>query len=452
MMRKIPVIRPAVARNLVAQVWTRLVSNVGVRLLQVPLLLSTLGQDGYGRWLVISIIPAWLTLLNMGVGTVSGSSLVMEVASGNLNNARKTYANAMSLTLHIIAISMPLLSVVIFIFPEFLLKGMADSLRTEATLGLLFLCIAVLVTFISDIHATRLRAAGKANVAAFLLGGQLWLELGLILVAINISTGLHWLGAANLISTMLYALATWVLSRIMLPDIHYVPTLSDWSGRLSLLKKGGIYQSFPVGHAIMLQGQILVVHQTMGAGSVAVFSTARTLVRLISQGLEMVNHAVWPEMSRLFGLHDLKAAARLHRTAVLSAFFLSIVGAFLLWLFGPWLYAMWTRHMMVIDQQLMIPLLIAIPVGSIWYTSSMVALSCNRYEGLAKRFLMASAVAHFFCWWLSLVFGLPGTALSILIADAIMIPYVFKQSLKLTSDNQPGLINRFISDIRNRQT
>ena len=449
-MLKIPVIRPAVARNLIAQVWTRLVSNIGVRILQVPLLLSALGQDGYGRWLVISIIPAWLTLLNMGVGTVSGSSLVMEITSGNLENARKTYANAMSLTLRIIALAVPLLSMVIFIFPLFLLDGMADSLRTEATLALLFLCLAVLITFISDIHATRLRAAGKADLAAFLLGGQLWLELGLIILAINHSTGLHWLGAANLISTLLYALATWVLSRSKLPAVHYISGLSDRSGRIALLKKGSIYQSFPVGHAIMLQGQILVVHQTMGAGSVAVFSTARTLVRLISQGLEMVNHSVWPEMSRLFGLHDLKAAARLHRTSVLSALFLSIAGALLLWIFGPWLYAMWTHHVMVIDQQLLIPLLITIPVGSIWYTSSMVALSCNRYEGLAKRFLMASAIAHFFCWCLSLIFGLPGTALSILIADIIMIPYVFNQSLRLTSDIEPRLLDRFISDIRNR--
>jgi hypothetical protein len=105
---------------------------------------------------------------------------------------------------------------------------------------------------------------------------------------------------------------------------------------------------------------------------------------------------------------------------------------------------------MVIDQRLMIPLLIAIPMGAVWYTSSMVALSSNRYEGMAKRFLVASVVAHLCCWWFSLSFGLPGTALSTLIADAIMIPYVFNQSLKFTADNQPGVIGRFISDIRHR--
>jgi O-antigen/teichoic acid export membrane protein len=449
-MRTFTFIRPAVARNLVAQVWTRLISNVGVRLLQVPLLLSVFGQDDYGRWLVISIIPAWLTLLNMGTGTVAGNDLVIQVASGDLNAARKTFADAMSLTLRIVGYSIPLVAVFTFILPEFLLTDISGSQRNQAALGLLLLCISVLITFISDIHATRLRAAGKADIAAFLLGGQLWLELVFILLTIYIAPRLDLLGAANLISTMVYVLVTWILSRRMLPGIRYVKALSDRAGRWSLFKKGAIYQSLPLGHAIILQGQILVVHQTMGAASVAVFSTARTLVRLISQGLEMVNHSVWPEMSRLFGQRDLKGLARLHRTSVSTALFLSSGGAILLWFMGPWLYATWTHRMLDIDQGLLLPLLLTIPVGSFWYTSSMVALSSNHYEGLAKRYLAASVIAHLCCWWFSMAFGLPGTALSTLIADAIMIPYVFGQSLRLTGDDRPGLLKRFTSDIRYR--
>ena len=443
-------IRPAVARNLMAQVWTRLVSNVGVRLLQVPLLLSALGQDDYGRWLVVSIIPAWLTLLNMGIGTVSGNALVMEVAAGDMSAARKTYADAMSVTLRIIATAIPLLAAFIFIFPGLFFSELSASKRIEATWGILLLCISVLVTFVTDIHATKLRAAGKADVAAFLLGGQLWLELVFILVAIHFSPRLDYLGTANLISTLIYAWATWSLGRSMLPDIRYLPAQSDKSGRLSLLKKGAIYQSFPLGHAIILQGQLLVVHQTMGAASVAVFSTARTLVRLVSQGVEMVNHSVWPELSRLFGAGDLKSAARLHRTSVSTALILSAGGAIFLWFFGAGLYALWTHEILQIDPNLLLPLLITIPLGACWYTSSMVSLSCNEYEGLTKRFLGASLASHLFCWWFSLSFGLPGTALSPLIADAIMIPYVLRQSLRLTGDDRPGLLVRFISDLRYR--
>lgn len=449
-MPTIPLIRPAVARNLLSQVWTRLVSNVGVRLLQVPLLLSVLGQDQFGRWLVISIVPAWLSLLNMGAGTVSGTALVMDVASGDLNAARKTYADAMSLTLRIILCTLPVLGVFIFVFSDALLAGMSVVQRWEARTGLLLLCLSVLLTFISDIHATRLRAAGKADIAAYLLGAQLWIELGFIFTTIFIAPRLDLLGWANLISTLIYALATWILSRKMLPVIRYVPALSNREGRISLLKKGSIYQSFPLGHAVLLQGQILVVHQTMGAASVAVFSTARTLVRLISQGLEMVNHSVWPEMSRLFGAGDLKSAARLHRTAVTTSGFLSLAGAVLLWSIGPWLYGTWTHQMLVVDDQLLLPLLATIPAGAFWYTSSMVALSCNAYEAIARRFLAASLIAHLCCWWFSYLFGLPGTALSILISDLIMIPFVFRKSLLLTEDHRPGLFRRFISDIRYR--
>ena len=443
-------IRPAVARNLISQIWTRLISNVGVRLLQVPLLLASLGQEDYGRWLVLSIVPAWLTLLNMGTGTVAGNAMVMSVAAGDMSAARKTYTDAMSVMLRIIVMVLPLLGTFIFIFPDHILNNLSAVQRSEATLGLFLLCLSVLLTFISDIHATRLRAAGKADIAAYLLGVQLWIELGLIILVMMISPRLDLLGAANLLSTLFYAALTWVLSRKALPSIKYTANLSDKTGRRALLKQGAIYQAFPLGHAIILQGQILVVHQMLGASSVALFSTARALVRLISQGIEMVNHSVWPEMSRLFGQRDLKSAARLHRTSVMTALVLSLAGAFMLWLLGPWLYATWTRNMLLVDQRILLSLLVTIPAGSFWYTSSMVSLSCNDYEGLARRFLLASLMAHLGCWWLSITFGLPGAALSPLLADAIMIPYVFKRSLMLTDDLKAGWLNRFISDIRHR--
>jgi O-antigen/teichoic acid export membrane protein len=164
----------------------------------------------------------------------------------------------------------------------------------------------------------------------------------------------------------------------------------------------------------------------------------------------MVNHSVWPELSRLFGAGDLKSAARLHRTSVSTALILSAGGAIFLWFFGAGLYALWTHEILQIDPNLLLPLLITIPLGACWYTSSMVSLSCNEYEGLTKRFLGASLASHLFCWWFSLSFGLPGTALSPLIADAIMIPYVLRQSLRLTGDDRPGLLARFISDMRYR--
>lgn len=446
----IPYIRPAVARNLLSQIWTRGVSNIGVRLLQVPLLLSALGQEDYGRWLVISIIPAWLTLLNLGAGTVAGNAMVMEVASGDLKAARKTYADAMSLTLRIAAVILPSLVLILLLVPPDLMPGMPGGRTTEASAGLMFLCLSVLMTFVSDIHATRLRAAGKAHVAAYLLSGQLWIELCFILLTLTIAPRFDLLGASNFLSTFLYAVATLALSRRALPGIRYTPAYSDRMGRWSLLKKGAIFQSFPLGHAILLQGQILVVHQTMGAASVAVFSTARTLVRLISQGLEMVNHSIWPEMSRLFGAGDLKGAARLHRTSVMTALLLSLSGAVVLWFSGPWLYGIWTHDMLAVDQSLLLPLLATIPAGAVWYTSGMVALSCNAYDGMASRFLVAATLSHLACWWLSMTVGLPGTALSPLIADAMMIPWVIGRSLELTGETRKGLLHRMISDIRLR--
>lgn len=438
------------ARNLLSQLWSRVISNIGVRLLQVPLLLSALGQEDYGRWMVISIFPAWLTLLNMGAGTVAGNSMVMAVAAGDMSVARKTYADAMSVAIRIVCLLLPIVSILAFVVPMDTFLGIPEHRSGEASLGLLFLCLSVLGSFIADVHATRLRAAGKADVAAYLLGGQAWVELAAIGTLLAFAPRFDLLGAANLFSTLAYAATVWVVSRRALPEIRFDARLSDSSARWALLRSGGYYQALPLGHALLLQGQVIVVHQWLGAGSVAVFSTARTLVRLVSQGLEMVNHSVWPELSRLFGRGDLLGAARLHRTAVFTALTISITLSVFLFVSGPWLYAIWTHQLLTVDASLLLALLASVPTGAVWYTSSMVPLSCNAYEGLALRFLIAALVSHVGCWGLCAVFGLRGAALSTLLADIIMMPYVFRLSLSLTGDRLSGFSTRLLSDIRSR--
>src|SRR5947207_887377 len=67
------------------------------RLVQVPLLLTALGIPEFGRWLVISSLPSWLTLANLGFGTVAANEMSMAVAEGNLERANRVFSTTLAL-------------------------------------------------------------------------------------------------------------------------------------------------------------------------------------------------------------------------------------------------------------------------------------------------------------------------------------------------------------------
>jgi len=62
-------------------------------------------------------------------------------------------------------------------------------------------------------------------------------------------------------------------------------------------------------------------------------------------------------------------------------------------------------------------------------------MASNKYEGLAIRYLIAMVLAIIACGVLSYFFGIAGAAVSTLISDVVLIPFVIRQSLILTQDN-----------------
>ncbi|NDC78651.1 MAG: hypothetical protein EBZ67_12375 [Chitinophagia bacterium] len=437
-----------VLRNLASQFFTRFFSNIGVRLLQVPILLHALGGEDYGRWLVLSTVPAWLTLANMGFGTVAGNEMLMSVSSGDLGRGRILYAASWKTALITSLVLLPLVLVGTLRLPVEHWVGLGADRALEVRVGLCCLCLSVLISLFTDVLSLRLRAGRRSDMAAYLLGLQLWIELLLIWWVLGRGAGFDLLGLANLVSSLLCLVMTAWAGRGLLPDLRLEWSVASRRDILVLFRKGLHYQSLPVGHALILQGQLVAVNACMGSTAVALFGTTRTLVRLASQTTELVNHSVWPEFSRLFGLGELARAARLHRISVMVSLGSVLFLAGVLILFGSRIYGFWTDEILRIDTRLLLCFLPAVPMNACWYTSSMVHLSCNRYEGLSQRYLQAAGLTLAACYLLTRTFGLEGAAVSSIVADAIMIPFVWSVSLRLTGDRMEGMAGRLRNDLR----
>jgi O-antigen/teichoic acid export membrane protein len=437
-----------VLRNLASQFFTRFFSNIGVRLLQVPILLHALGGEDYGRWLVLSTVPAWLTLANMGFGTVAGNEMLMSVASGDLGRGRTLYAASWKTALITSLMLLPPVLVGTLCLPVERWVGLGSDRAWEVRAGLCCLCLSVLLSLFTDVLSLRLRAGRRSDMAAYLLGLQLWIELLLIWWVIDRGAGYDLLGLANLASSLVCLVMTAWAGRGLLTELRLEWAAASRRDVFVLFRKGLHYQSLPVGHALILQGQLVAVNAWLGSTAVAIFGTTRTLVRLASQTTELVNHSVWPEFSRLFGLGELARAARLHRISVMASLGSVLLLMGVLVLFGSRIYGFWTDKILRIDTRLLLCFLPAVPLNACWYTSSMVHLSCNRYEGLSQRYLVAAGLSVLACYLLTRSFGLEGAAVSSLVADAIMIPFVWSVSLSLTGDRMEGMAGRLRNDFR----
>lgn len=440
-------IKAVILRNILAG-GSGKVSIVLFRILQVPVLLSALGVEEYGRWLVLASIPSWLTLANLGFGSVAATEMSMAVAAGDLPRARSVYSTALALITAVGLSGSFIIFVVSPIVPWERFLSVPIARHNELATAVNFLGLAVLISFYADTFYGRFQAARKTHQAVLLLSGRPWIELCTMLAVLQFSTRLDVLAAAMFCSASIFlALYQW-LSRRSMPELIF-SRCEIQRGRIrQLFKKGIAYQAFPIGNALLFQGNLLIVQYFLGPATVTLFATARTLCRSVNQSMELVNQAVWPELSRLLALGDLLKAGRLHRISVLVSISVALASFVFLGVFGLALYGWWTGKAVNMTQELLLLFLLPIPFNALWFTSSVVHVACNQHEGLAARYMLGTIFAVTTCAVLAFHQGIKGVALSTVVADLVLIPFVLKRSLALTGDSWAGLVNSLRQEIK----
>ncbi|WP_428329096.1 lipopolysaccharide biosynthesis protein [Mucilaginibacter sp.] len=440
-------VKTAVFRNALAGGWGK-VSIILVRLIQVPLILSALGVNNYGLWLVLSSIASWLKLANIGFGDVAANEIPMAIAAGDVDKAKDFFSTTIALVTVIGLVGAALTFLIVPFVPIESFLNISSNRHAEVTYAVIWLICSIFLSFYFDAFLGRFRAARKTHLSVIIASFFPWADLVAIIITFHFTNNFAYLGFGLLMSTLVCVLFYSVVSRLILPIITFSFKHVQLYRFRELFKKGLAFQAFPLGNALLFQGNLLIIQGVLGPAAVAVFGTARTLVRTLNQGMELINQAIWPELNFLFGSNDIVKAAKLHRAGVGISIFVSCFGAILLAIFGQALYHLWVGKSLQLPEGLLIVFLLPIPFNVLWYTSSVVHMATNNHEGLAKRYLIGTLLSVVACLFLSYFLGIEGAALSTLIADIILIPYVIKKSLELTNDSMGEFITGIFNEVK----
>ncbi len=417
------------------------VSTAVIQLVSVPVFLHFWGPGIYGEWLVLSAMPIYLGLTDFGFGSVAATEMTMLVARGDKSGALSVFQSiwllttCVSITIGVcVALGLWTLPIERWVHVSLLSKGQVIGI-------LCALCIYILLDLQWTVIAAGFRSDGNYALGT-LLGTVTRLATNassLVAVAFHASPLM-----VALILVAVRILGNWAcmyVLRYKSPWLRY----GFGSARLAVIRKligpAVAYMAFPAGNAFSLQGMTILVGATLGPIAVVVFSTVRTLTRIVYQGVAMISESVWTEMAIAFGAGNKMLARNIHRCACQASLGLSLVAISLLFLFGPSIYVRWTHARVSMDVGLFHVLLIEGLANAFWFTSSVVPVACNRHERQAITYLISTALSLPLAYLLMIHFGLIGAGISLLIVDLCMIGYVLGNSLSLLDDS-PGQFAR----------
>jgi O-antigen/teichoic acid export membrane protein len=410
------------------------IASIFINLVNIPVMVRFWGVHLLGEWLLITTIPAYLLLTDLGFGNVSSSDMTLRLHAGDRDGAIETFQSTAVVVLSISLFFGVALSALILLTPFYRYLHIAVMTPAEARTTALFLCINSLLAIQWTYLTAAFKCVGKfalsqlsMNVVRLLEGVSVFILLvshagpvGLAMVM----TGISVIGTLWLI----------VLKRHLIPWLPLGIKHARRDRVRELFRPAIAYLAFPTGSAISLQGMTTLVGALLGPVAVAVFNPMRTLARASLQLSEAVKISVLPELSAAMGAQNWILARKLHRSACQAAFFLTLLCVGALAIGGKRIFYLWTRHRIIMDVHAFYLLLGVVLLNSAWSASSAAPVAANKHQRVAILYLVFTVGSILVGYPLIKAFGLVGAGIALLASEACMDVIVVKISNDLLSD------------------
>ena len=441
-------VRSRLIRGFAAQGFGQVVTLV-TQIVSVPLFVHCWGKTLYGEWLLLSTIPAYFALSDLGFANAAGTEMIMRAARGDRQGALEVFQSAWALvtgvTLALILSVVGLVQIVPVAHWLKLSLKLSTLSHHEVSLVISILVVQLFFDLQTGLLALGYRLDGHFVTGTMLRNAQRLAEFIAAVVALVLGAHLIGLALAMTLTRLAGNLLTAADSRRRNPWLTFGIRHANRVTLKTLVSPALSFMGFPIGNALSLQGILTVVGVVLGPVAVVIFSTLRTLSRFVSQITTAIMNAVWVEMSTAFGAGDIPLARRMHRHACQAMVWISVPVSVALFLGGRLILRIWTHGKIPFEPELFTLLLLVVICNSFWSTSYITLIAVNRHQTLAAVYVAATVLSLGIALALTHLWGMPGAALGLLVIDAFMISYVVSRSLELVQDTLPDFLKAVLT-------
>lgn len=385
--------------------------SIGIQLASLPLFLHFWDTATYGTWLILSAIPAYLSMADVGMVTAAGNKMTMAMGKDDSLEANRVFQSA-QMFMGIVCGALALMVV-----PLILLVPLSGVATMDQRVALAALSIGVLVSLFGGLSEAAFKSTQRyatGTMASNLVRGSEWLGLMAGLATVGTFAAV---AVTGLVVRLAGTMVCMVLATRGKHGLSWGTHAADRAEIRSMFKPAISFMAFPLANALSFQGVTLLVGALFGPIAVALFNTYRTIARVAVQVTAIFSHSLWPEFSRLFGQGAMATVNRLFlRSSLLSAA-QSLLLSLILYFLSPWLLRIWTHGAIEFIPSLMVLMLLYAAVGGIWHIPRVLLMATNRHVSLAYWSILAGMLCVGLAWLMGRELQLNGVGAAMLVSE-----------------------------------
>lgn len=403
-----------------------LVVTIVVQLASVPLFLHGFGLELYGEWLVVTAVPVYLSLSDLGFVSVAANEMTMRMAVEDRRGTLQAFQSAWVVMTGATVIAAGAMLAPLWLWSPAGLLHVRLMTHHEIALTLTLLFGYVVMTMQSGMLEAGFRCVGRFPRGNTLMSLLRLGDFGAAGGAVLLGAGPVKVAAAQLVARVVGYVAVRTSMRREIPWLLFGTSEYARTAVRRMVGPALAFLSFPVGNALALQGMVFAVSAALGAPAVVILNVVRTLAGTVRQFVNVINHGVWPEMSRAIAAGELPLARRLHVASLQGTLLATGLVAAAVVVVGQPLIHVWTGASVTAPQGFLSLMVLTVLLDSAWLTSSVVIASVNRHQVMASLYLASNLLALGLAFPLVRRIGLSGVPVSLFVVDIVLIGYTLR--------------------------
>jgi O-antigen/teichoic acid export membrane protein len=401
-----------------------------ITLLLVPVLASHWGLARYGGWAMLTTVPSLLVLGDLGFANAASVRMTMEIARGEVQQARRTVRSASQVIAITCGLILALVGGLAWLLPDRFILGIPQTsiweMRQVITALGVYACLVLGCALLQGVFRSNSRFA----LGTVLSTTTFVLENGLLLLVVWRGYGI----AAGALALMLGRLAGSLImvTAAALLRTEVMPGLTGGSAmvRRELLSPALAAMSITLANALLLQGTVAALGLVAGAALVPAFVAARTLSRIGLQGSQILTTALMPEFGAETAKGNHGSVVQMFVAVLGTAAAIAVPFAIVLALAGPGIVSLWSNNHIHAPAALMLAIAVSALCGGIWNPLSNLMLAINRQSEFAIAYAILAALGVVLTWLLGPQLGSVAPGLALATVDFMMLVVVGRFAMR----------------------
>lgn len=264
-----------------------------------PIVLSYLGQDEYGIWIIIGSFLGYMGLMDFGI-TGSVTQLIAKNDNKNTINKINIIVNNSFFLQVIIGFTIILLGIICsFFFPNWF--EISPESKETAFMAFFLAAIGYGISFPPKTLKGLIRGKQQISLSIWLEFSMFLLTTGLNLYFLHLGFGLLALPIGTIIVRLLSYFVFYKMAKKTLPNLSLSLSYFKWKDAKSILNVSSVWFIGSMSAVVIYTSDTLIIGATLSTGLVTVYALTFRLSEFLREFIYTINTTAMPGLGQLAG-------------------------------------------------------------------------------------------------------------------------------------------------------